>query len=70
MTPKKKFKVRGHEWTPRDGTHVGLSDLAKLYLVFRALDGDELAAELLNAAGTIVTDDNGTQLWPKKEGTK
>lgn len=57
------MKVRGHEF--KSIGHIPLGELTKLYLLFRAIDGDELAIEILNAAGTIVKDANGIQLWPK-----
>lgn len=60
----KTLTVRGIEFASTAG-YVPLGELTKLYLVFRALDGDKLAIEILEAAGTIVTDNNGNQIWPR-----
>ena len=46
---------------------VRLSDLCSMYLFHKALEGDALAKELLDAAQIKVTDKNGKQIYPPVE---
>ena len=39
-----------------------------MYLVHKALEGDALAKELIDAAQIKVTDKNGKQIYPPKDG--
>jgi hypothetical protein len=59
----KGFEFRGIVFAAT-GKGVRLADLNQLYLVFRALEGDQLAIDLLNTAGTVVSDINKKQIWP------
>jgi len=60
---EKSITIRGYKFASTGG-YISLAELSKLYLVIRAIDGDELAVELLNAAGTTVKDFDGKQIWP------
>lgn len=63
MATERSITVRGYKFALTGG-YIPLAELSKLYLVIRAIDGDELAAELLNAAGTTVKDFDRKQIWP------
>lgn len=61
----KPYTVRGITYAKTVNAHnIKLKDLAELYLVIRAIEGDKLAEEILNSAGYIVTDVYGVQVWP------
>jgi hypothetical protein len=60
--------VQGTEYatTEKKGA-LPLAELSALYIVHRALQGDELAIEILNAAKSVVIDAHGNQVWPVLE---
>ncbi len=60
---RKIFTVRGIDFE-YIGSRVPLSDLPQLYLVFKALDGDSLACELLNVTGTKINNAAGDIIYP------
>ena len=64
MTPV--FTFRGNEYNVTG--RIRLSDLCSMYLVHKALEGDALAKELIDAAQIKVTDKNGKQIYPPKDG--
>ena len=72
MRPKpeqrKPVGVRGLKLaSSRVSGDIPLMELCKMYLVLSALDGDRLAQELLDAAGAIVHDLDGNQIYPPME---
>lgn len=60
---EKSFLFRGIKYRTT-GENLPISELASLYLIHKALDGDKLANELLQAAKTVVRDVNGKQVYP------
>lgn len=58
------FLFRGTKYR-KTGGRVPLKDLSNLYLIYKALEGDQLAKDLLDAAGTIITDYDGNQIYPQ-----
>jgi hypothetical protein len=62
---RKKVNVRGiNLFRSRVSGDVSFSELCKMYLVLKALDGDRIAQELFDATGTIVHDLDGVQIYP------
>ena len=57
------FEFRGISFAAT-GSRIKLHDLAELYFVFRALEGEKLAQDILITAGTVVKDVSGNQIWP------
>lgn len=58
----KEFTVRGITYKVTGS--IRLKELASVYLVHKALEGDELAKEILDAAGMKITDKDGNQIYP------
>ena len=63
---KNKIKVRRHYFAST-GNHIPVSDLPQLYMIFRALDGDELAREILDANETVIKDSDGKIVYPPQQ---
>ena len=58
------FEIRGIKFK-KTGGKLGIDELAALYLVMRAVEGDTLAIELLNTGDIRVVDFEGKLIYPK-----
>ena len=62
---RKKLAMHGlNLFHSRVDGDVPLSRLSEIYFVMRAIEGDKLAQDILNAAGSIICDVDGNQIWP------
>jgi len=62
---RKKIAIRSISlFQSRVEGDIPLSRLSEIYLVLRAIEGDKLAQDILNAAGTIIHDIDENQIWP------
>ena len=59
-----KFVIRGITFK-RYG-RIPVHQLSGLYLMFKALEGDQISIDLLEAAGTVISDYDGKQIYPPK----
>jgi len=62
---RKKLAIHGMNlFHSRVEGDVPLSRLSEIYFVLRAIEGDKLAQDILDAAGSIIYDVDGNQIWP------
>lgn len=62
---RKKLSVRGMNFfRSRVEGDIPLSRLSEIYLVLSAIEGDKLAQDILDAAGMIIYDLDGNQIYP------
>ena len=62
---RKKVAIHGIDlFRSRVDGDIPLARLSEIYFVLRALEGDKLAQDILDAAGTILHDVDGNQIYP------
>jgi hypothetical protein len=62
---RKKLAIHGlNLFQSRVEGDVPLSRLSEIYFVLRAIEGDKLAQDILDAAGSIICDVDGNQIYP------
>jgi hypothetical protein len=67
---RKPVGVRGLKLAfSRASGDIKISELLPMYLVLRAREGDQLARDLLEMAGTRVHDIEGNLIWPVEDPT-
>ena len=61
---KETLTVRGVDFFIQGNGYIPLNELTKLHLLFKAIEGDSLACEILDAAGTKMQDAEGNIIYP------
>ncbi len=63
-TEKQYKTIRGFRFESGGGVHIPLQELASLYLVLKAFDGDQLAREIMDVFERTTFDNDGKRIYP------